>query len=75
MIEIKQNKSIDIDLSGKDVISALKEIQGYIDISHGDSRRPFMSPASMRCDGSAKSRAAKSLMTTPVTACIQAWIW
>lgn len=60
-----------VDISESDVIAAMKEIQGYIDITPADFREVFHIAYAHAMRRFMQSRKAKDIMTTPVV-CIPA---
>lgn len=60
-----------IDISELDVIAAMKDIQGYIDISPGDFKEVFRIAYAHALRRIVESRTAGDIMTTPVH-CLQA---
>lgn len=60
-----------IDIAEQDVIAAMKEIQGYIDISPGDFQEVFRIAYRHAMQRLMDSRTASDIMTTPVH-CLQA---
>jgi CBS domain-containing membrane protein len=61
----------DFDISELDVIAAMKEIQGYIDISPGDFKEVFRIAYAHAMRRVMESNTAKDIMTSPVH-CLQA---
>lgn len=59
-----------IDISEQDVIAAMKEMQGYIDISPGDFKEVFRVSYRHAMRRLTESRTARDTMTTPVH-CLQ----
>ena len=55
-----------IDLSEADIIAAMQDIQGYIDISPGDFREVFQVAYRHAVERLVESRKAKDIMTQPV---------
>ncbi len=55
-----------IDLSETDIVAAMKDIQGYIDISPGDFREVFQVAYRHALERLVESRKAVDIMTSPV---------
>lgn len=65
MHEPEQQRCTAVDISELDVIAAMKEIQGYIDISPGDFREVFRIAYGHALRRLMDSRRAQDIMTTP----------
>ncbi len=70
MTESNQSSCNPVDISESDVISAMKEIQGYIDIAPSDFKEVFQIAYAHAMRRIMKSRTAGDIMSRPV-ACIQ----
>ena len=55
-----------VDISEQDVIAAMKDIQGYLDISPGDFREVFQVAYKHALQRIWNSRVAQDMMTQPV---------
>lgn len=71
MTQSKTTCCATIDISELDVIAAMKELQGYIDISPGDFKEVFQIAYAHAMRRIMESRTAGDIMTTPVH-CLQA---
>lgn len=71
MSNAKAASCTNIDLSEFDVIAAMKEMQGYIDISPGDFKEVFRIAYAHALRRIMEGRKAKDLMSSPVQ-CLQA---
>lgn len=57
-----------VDISEKDILAAMKQIQGYIDISPGDFKEVFQVAYSQAIQRIMNSLTAADIMTSPVNA-------
>ncbi|MDO9110129.1 MAG: hypothetical protein Q7U40_05700, partial [Desulfatirhabdiaceae bacterium] len=57
-----------VDISEKDILAAMKHIQGYIDISPGDFKEVFQVAYSHAIQRIMNSLTAADIMTSPVNA-------
>ena len=71
MTNVNQGSCPPVDISDADVIAAMKEIQGYIDITPGDFREIFHIAYAHAMRRIMQSRTAQDIMTTPVS-CVEA---